>query len=298
MHDILPFLSAHEGQPVAIAIVVETWGSSPRPVGSMMAVTPDGRIAGSVSGGCVEGAVIDTALRVIGSGQPEELEFKELSPEDVWAVGLSCGGRIKVLVILASDPAMAGAREFASSRRPFSLAINGLAVTLHPGVDSNGLFYPAPERLIVVGGVHIAVPLLAFARELGFETILIEPRASFADAARFPVPPDQVFAAWPGDVLGTAVEVDASTYAVLLTHDPKIDDQALQFLLRSEAAYVGCLGSRTTQAQRRERLTAEGYLAEEVGRIRGPVGLAIGAKTPAEIALSIVAEIVQLRRIG
>ncbi len=294
MHDILPFLAANEDQRIAIAIVVETWGSSPRPVGSMMAVTQDGRIAGSVSGGCVEGAVIETALRVIESGAAEELEFKELSPEDVWAVGLSCGGRIKVLVVPASHPAMVGARSKAATRQPFGLRISDTEIKI-VGVGE-GLSYPAPERLLIIGGVHIAVPLLSMARELGFETILIEPRSSFADAARFPVPPDQVFATWPSAILGKEVEVDASTYAVLLTHDPKIDDQALKFLLKSDAAYIGCLGSRTTQAQRRARLAEEGFTEAEVARIHGPVGLAIGAKTPAEIALSIMAEIVQTRR--
>lgn len=295
MHDILPFLAANQDQRLAIAIVVETWGSSPRPVGSMMAVTSDGRIAGSVSGGCVEGAVIETALRVIHSGLAEELEFKELSPEDVWAVGLSCGGRIKVLVVPGDHPAMIEARKRASARKPFSLQIDGTAVSVSED-PASGLSYPAPERLLVIGGVHIAVPLLSMARDLGFETILIEPRSSFADAARFPVPPDRVFAAWPSAVLGQEFQVDASTYAVLLTHDPKIDDQALHILLRSDAAYIGCLGSRTTQAQRRARLAEEGFTEAEVARIHGPVGLAIGAKTPAEIALSIMAEIVQTRR--
>lgn len=295
MHDILPFLAANEDQRIAIAIVVETWGSSPRPIGSMMAVTSDGRIAGSVSGGCVEGAVIETALRVIQSGQAEELEFKELSPEDVWAVGLSCGGRIKVLVVPGDHPSMIEARERASARQPFSLQIQETVVSVSENPTS-GLSYPAPERLLIIGGVHIAVPLLSMARELGFETILIEPRSSFADAARFPVPPDRVFAAWPSSVLGHELQVDASTYAVLLTHDPKIDDQALKFLLKSDAAYIGCLGSRTTQAQRRARLAEEGFTEAEIARIHGPVGLAIGAKTPAEIALSIMAEIVQTRR--
>lgn len=293
MRELLPFLDRHSDQPIAIAIVVETWGSSPRPAGSMMAVTASGQVAGSVSGGCVEGAVIETAHEVLRTGVARELEFSELKPEDVWAVGLSCGGRIQVLVVPADDPAMREARDRAARREPFGLRIEGTRVDVT--AEPASLNYPAPERLVVVGGVHIAIPLVAFAKELGFETILIEPRTSFADPARFPVPPDRIEAGWPGVVL-EGLGVDASTYAVLLTHDPKIDDQALRLLLRSPAAYIGCLGSRTTQAQRRERLRAEGFTEEEVARIRGPVGLSIGAKTPAEIAISIVAEIVQIRR--
>lgn len=294
MHDILSFLTSNRDERIAIAIVVQTWGSSPRPAGSMMAVTESGRMAGSVSGGCVEGAVIETAQEVIHTGQAKELEFNELKPEDVWAVGLSCGGRIQVLVVPGDHPAITEAQNLARSRQPFGLRIEGVALETSPlGVGS--LDYPAPERLVVIGGVHIAVPLFAFAKELGFETILIEPRATFADAERFPVPPDSTYKQWPSEALHS-IGVDAWTYAVLLTHDPKIDDQALRVLLRSEAAYIGCLGSRSTQGQRRERLLGEGFSTEELDRIHGPVGLSIGAKTPPEIALAIMAEIVATRR--
>lgn len=345
MRDLLSFLTQADeaGERTAIAIVTETWGSSPRPVGSMMAVSESGKMAGSVSGGCVEGAVIEAAQEVIQSGRPNSLEFTELKDEDVWAVGLSCGGRIHVSVFPGADPALLAARSLAATRTPFSLEITAGQVKLaelpsptsreggdascpalsspSPRVGERGLggealnsdsskplgsktnlHYPAPERLLIIGGVHIAIPLVAFAKELGFETILIEPRASFADESRFPVKPDQIRQTWPANILGDhsdradGISPDASTYAVLLTHDPKIDDQALRILLKGPAAYIGCLGSRTTQAQRRERLTAEGFNEQELDRIHGPVGLAIGAKTPAEIALAIMAEITATRR--
>lgn len=299
MHDILPFLDAgrESGKRMAIAIVVQTWGSSPRPAGAMMAVSEDGRVAGSVSGGCVEGAVIKAAMAVIKYGTPQRLEFDELKDEDVWAVGLSCGGRIDIAVFRADHEVLLAASKRAHSRVPFHLTVEMSetpTLALDEG-DGIHLGYPAPERLVIIGGVHIAIPLLAFARELEFETILIEPRSTFAQPDRFPVPADRVIESWPAPALEELV-LDASTYAVLLTHDPKIDDQALHILLRSEVAYVGSLGSRSTQSQRRDRLAKEGFTEEEIARIHGPVGLSIGAKSPAEIALSIMAEIVQVRR--
>jgi len=299
MHDILDFLDSgrNAGRPMAVAIVEQTWGSSPRPVGSMMAVDTDGRIAGSVSGGCVEGAVIEAAMETIRDGRPRRLEFSELKDEDVWAVGLSCGGRISVVIFPADAPALTKAETLARNRTSFSLFVQAdpLDLSMEPIPGAATLTYPATERLVVVGGVHIAVPLLAMAREVGFETILIEPRRTFADAARFPVSPDRVFSTWPEEAFPEII-VDESTYAVLLTHDPKIDDQALRILLRSPARYIGCLGSRTTQAQRRIRLAEEGFEDPEIARIRGPVGLSIGARTPAEIAVSILAEMIEVRR--
>jgi len=143
--------------------------------------------------------------------------------------------------------------------------------------------------------VHIALPLVAFAGELGFRTSVIEPRETLAREERFRSLPDDLEHEWPHLTLGSE-RIDSNTFAVVLTHDPKIDDPALRILIRSKAAYIGALGSKTTHAKRKERLLAEGFSEEEVGRIRGPVGLPLGAKTPAEIALSIIAEIIQVRR--
>lgn len=377
MRDILDAVQRwfQEGHRFAIAIVASTWGSSPRPAGSMLAVCEDGRTSGSVSGGCVEGAVIEEALRVITSGRMSVLEFEGMDPEDVWRVGLSCGGRIMVVVCPVpawhglpgldldheASPALSQpsghpwdwppAFALARGRKPFVLVVsaNGAQVVepsrpflprgervgiegvqpdelrertreRHPGAGSppeedrvqralqayesresgehDGVFYfvhRRPDRLLIVGGVHIAIPLLRLARELDFETILIEPRPAFATGERFEAAPDETYTEWPDQALAK-LELDDDTYAVLLTHDPKIDDVALRILLKSPVRYIGALGSRTTQAQRRARLLEEGFTQAEVDRISGPVGLPIGAKTPAEIALSIMAEMVQVRR--
>ena len=316
MRDILEFVERclQEGKRFAIAVVTQTWGSSPRPVGSMMAVSEDGTIAGSVSGGCVEGAVIEAAQRALASGSCEVLRFDQLDPEDVWSVGLSCGGKIEVLVSLPGgdwEEAFARARENVA----FDLEIWEQGARIHelPLAPMNGgerglggegecvlprhfLYHHRwADQLVILGGVHIAVPLIVMAKTLGFQTILIEPRPAFADPSRFEVQPDEILEEWPDKAL-EQVHLDGSTYAVLLTHDPKIDDAALRILLRSEVRYIGALGSRTTQEQRRSRLREEGFSAEEVARISGPVGLDIGAITPAEIAVSILAEIVQVRR--
>jgi len=286
-----------EGKGVAIAVVTRTWGSSPRPVGSMMAVADDGSISGSVSGGCVEGAVIEAAHRALSSGIGESLRFEQLDPEDVWSVGLSCGGRIEVLVSPWKG-AWGEALDLASRGLVFDLAIDESGSRLLDRASDPSAFvfrYRRADRLLIVGGVHIAIPLIAIAKQVGFDTILIEPRAGFADPSRFPDPPASTIARWPSEALAN-LELDETAYAVLLTHDPKIDDEALRVLLKSDVRYIGALGSRTTQAQRRERLLAEGFSPQELDRIHGPVGLAIGALTPSEIALSIVAEIVRVRR--
>ena len=315
MRDILEFAMSRlaDGRRIAIAVVTETWGSSPRPAGSMMAVAEDGSIAGSVSGGCVEGAVIAAAQRVLSTGVGETLRFDQLDPEDVWSVGLSCGGRIEVLVSPcdgAWEEAFARARENVA----FDLDIweQGARIRDLPLAPMNGgerglggegqsvlprhfLYrHRLADQLVVVGGVHIAVPLIALAKTLGFHTVLIEPRAVFSEAERFSVRPDTILNAWPDTAL-EKLPLGETTYAVLLTHDPKIDDVALRVLLESEARYIGALGSRTTQAQRRDRLASEGFTEEQLARIHGPVGLEIGARSPEEIALSILAEVVKVR---
>jgi xanthine dehydrogenase accessory factor len=151
------------------------------------------------------------------------------------------------------------------------------------------------ERLIIVGAVHIAIPLVGFARQLGFETIVVDPRPALASPERFDVAPDKIVSKWPEQALAE-IDITPETYAVVLTHDPKIDDVALEAFLRSPAKYVGALGSRATQEKRRVYLREKGFTEEDLARIHGPVGLNIGARSPEEIALAIVAEIVQVRR--
>lgn len=300
-----------DGHAFATALVIQTWGSSPRPVGALMGIREDGVVVGSVSGGCVESAVIQAALEALADGQPRLLDFGSLTDEQVWEVGLSCGGQIRVWV----DPRP-------TTRRGWGLVEPQVIITklatgdqwvwpddgvppeqaaiadMRTTQERDGWFYQvvsAPDRLLIIGAVHIAVPLVRFAKSLEFEVIVVDPRSSLASSERFPDPPDQMLVGWPDDVL-PSLALDASTYAVVLTHDPKIDDAALVHLLRSPVAYVGALGSRMTQAKRRGYLAEQGFSEAEMDRIHGPVGLDIGARTPEEIALAIMAEIVQIRR--
>jgi xanthine dehydrogenase accessory factor len=295
-----------------------------------MGVRYDGAVVGSVSGGCVESAVIQEALAALTKGVPKMLDFGALSDESVWEVGLSCGGRIQVWVdpepmkrevwqkaldLLEHDrPAVMVTRyepfdqwlwapAHVSPNGPASLIqtiqdayANRTSQETQAGEQTYFLHVlPTRERLVIVGAVHIAIPLVKFARELGFETVLIDPRPMLASADRFPVVPDKIIAEWPESALAS-VEITEETYTVVLTHDPKIDDVALAVFLRSPAVYIGALGSRMTQEKRRKKLVEEGFTDQDLARIRGPVGLSIGARSPEEIAISIMAEIVQVRR--
>lgn len=303
-----------EGLGAALATVVQTWGSAPRRVGSQLVIGGDGRIEGSVSGGCVEGAVIVEAQEAIEAGEHRLLEFG-VSDEDAFAVGLACGGTIKVLVepvgsALPEDllEELVKAR---AARRPVAYEVNletGVRRLLHDsypermrmdrsGMEADGATFVAvhnpPLRLIVVGAVHIAQALVPMARIAGYDPVIIDPRETFADAARFPG--ERIERDWPDEVLAR-LGLDRRTALVLLTHDPKIDDPALEAALRSEVFYIGALGSTRTHARRLERLRAAGFSEAETGRIHGPVGLDIGAAGPAEIAVAILAEMTAVLR--
>ena len=333
MRDVLPILQswAEDGRRFATATVTQTWGSSPRPIGSTMGVREDGLVCGSVSGGCVETAVIEASIAALQDGKPREMVFHGLEDGAVWDVGLSCGGKIQVWI----DPDPAG-RDVETWRRiekrvrtdepivvattiePFERivwtpddCVAGAPPELTAEIEAayrsrtSGTVQvlgrtwflhvlACRERLVIVGAVHIAMPLIQFAKALGFETIVVDPRAALASIERFQNGPDRIVVDWPDKAL-RSMPLTEATYAVTLTHDPKIDDAALAILLRSPVAYIGALGSRTTQAKRRRDLTALGFTESEIDRIHGPVGLNIGARTPEEIALSIIAEIVQVR---
>lgn len=308
------------GVGAALATVVETWGSAPRPVGSQLAISGTGAIAGSVSGGCVEGAVVAEAVAALADGQPRVLGF-DVSDDTAFANGLACGGRIRVLVEPVGEGGVALSAalldRLAAARadgRPVALVTNlvdwGRAL-VRPGVDPevdarlradrsglapDGRFiavHAAPLRLIVVGATHIAQPLIAIARTCGFAPVLIDPRSAFATAERFPETP--VLDDWPDEAIGKLAP-DARSAIVTLTHDSKLDDPALIAALRSDAFYIGCLGSRRTHAARVERLAEAGLPPDRIARLQGPVGLAIGATSPAEIAVSIMAQIIQRLR--
>jgi len=329
LREILPTLETWtaEGRKFATATVTQTWGSSPRPIGAVMGVRDDGLVCGSVSGGCVETAVIEASIAALSDGQPRELKFEAVTEDSVWDVGLSCGGQIQIWIdpdpvaknieqwslisdrLKADEPTvlvtnfkshlsqvwtpgspdpLAGAVERAYDRRSsIEVEVEGERVFLN--------VLAARERLVIVGSVHIAVPLVKFAKELGFETIVVDPRGTFASSERYPTLPDRIVVAWPTEAF-EQITLTADTFVAVLTHDPKIDDVALSIVLKHPVAYVGALGSRVTQAKRRDNLRELGFTDEDMARIHGPIGLNIGARTPEEIALSIMAEIIQVRR--
>jgi xanthine dehydrogenase accessory factor len=315
------------GQRLALATVVRTWSSAPRTVGSHLAIAEDGAFWGSVSGGCVEGAVIEEALAIIAGEPARVLEFDIADPHAL-DVGLSCGGRIQIrvealderraalfdriaaahrdkraaaLIIRSEDGAWAllddSAIEtdeealFDSSlvRAAASLALqSGRSESIESDRDYFIRAYPCPARLYLIGAVHIAQVLAPMAIQAGFETCVIDPRSAFATRERFE--PVVVCTDWPDDALRNA-GITHSDAIVTLTHDPKLDDPALACALESPAFYIGALGSRRTHAQRLERLAALGF-ADAVRRIHGPVGLPIGGRSPAEIAVSILAHVI------
>jgi len=297
-----------EGAGAVLATVVQTWGSAPRRVGAQLVIAGDGRIEGSVSGGCVEGAVILEALDALAEGGSRVLEFG-VSDGDAFAVGLACGGTIRILVEpVGSALPLAVLEELVAAqkaRRAVAYEINlvsGKARLLfdayrerlhsgHSGFEPDGETFVAvhnpPLRLIVVGAVHIAQALVPMAQIAGYKAVVIDPRSSFATAERFP---DAVLMDdWPDEAV-MALELDHRSAVVLLTHDPKLDDPALHAALGRDCFYIGALGSKRTHAKRLDRLTAAGFAPDELARIHGPVGLDIGAANPAEIAVAILAQ--------
>ncbi len=305
------------GRGAVLATVVETWGSAPRAAGSMMVVDRSGSMMGSVSGGCVEGAVVLEAAEALAESKARLLTYG-VSDDDAFAVGLACGGTIRVLVepvgVLPED-VLAGLVAARAAQVPVALVTDlatfdrmlvgageDAAVDARLRSDKSGIeegrfiaVHNPALRLIVVGAVHIAQSLMEMARICGFAPVLIDPRSSFGAAARFPG--EVIVGDWPDEAM-VRLAPDARTAVVTLTHDPKLDDPALACALRSPAFYVGCLGSKRTHAKRVDRLTERGFAEAEIARLHAPVGLDIGARNPAEIALSIMAEICQVLRKG
>jgi len=327
------WLAAGEAD-IALATVINTWGSAPRKVGGKMAFTAGGRlIAGSVSGGCVEGAVISAGDEVLATGRPQLLHFG-VADETAWGVGLGCGGTIDVIVecldrdIYAAtrDPILANGSVTAVTviGGPDGLVGRKLAVSgdvvrgsIDPQLDMTvvelagqtrqamryslpgevelfiDVMRPSPA-LIMVGGAHVAIALAQMARILGYRTIVVDPRRAFGSEARFP-DVDQLIQAWP-DKAFAEHSITHDSAVVTLSHDPKLDDPALRAALNSDAFYIGALGSRKTTAKRRERLVEMGFNDAQLARIHAPVGLEIGADSPEEIALAIMAQIVAVYR--
>jgi xanthine dehydrogenase accessory factor len=322
-HDLIPeaALAWHrEGKGAALATVIETWGSAPRQAGSQLAISGEGEILGSVSGGCVEGAVIAEALDALQDRKSRILTFG-VSDETAFAAGLACGGTIRVLVEPVGEGPEALPEPMLAALTAARSATHALAVVTQPeswtrtvvspgqdpavdarfksdrsGMEEDGRFiavHNPPLRLIVIGAVHIAQPLLQIARTCGYAPTLIDPRAAFGSADRFPG--ETILDDWPDEALAKLAP-DARTAIVTLTHDAKLDDPAIRFALTSPAFYLGCLGSTRTHAKRVDRLTEAGFTGDQIAKIHAPVGLDIGAKTPAEIAVSVMAQITETLR--
>jgi xanthine dehydrogenase accessory factor len=326
------------GEAIAIATVLQTWGSSPRCAGAKMALTAQGPICGSVSGGCVEGVVYETGLDVIKTGQPRLLHFG-VTNETAWDVGLACGGSIDVFVQRIDREWYAALRPFIDADRSSVIAtvISGsidllarsiivtdtgeMIGTLGAGIDravaaaaqkalctgqSQRCTIEAPQpieifldviapalEIITIGGVHIAIALTQIAKIMGYRTTVIDPRGVFGTETRFPHV-DRLIHAWPAEAL-RQINLSCLSAVVMLTHDPKLDDPALQIALPSAAFYVGALGSQVTQEQRRQRMLAAGISESNLAKLHGPIGIDLGGRTPEEIALAVMAEIVAVR---
>lgn len=330
MRDVLPDVMSwrERGEQIALATVVGVKRSAPRPPGAKMAVNENGEISGGVSGGCVEGAVVEIADQVMRGADPRLLHFG-IADSEAWDVGLPCGGEIDVWV---QEYAPSRFDEIAGSggRAVEVTAIEGTSLGAKLLVEADGarsgtlgapelddeaariasdvmwaemserhgslffdVVYPAP-RLILFGAVDIAASLCTLARDTGWRPYVVDPRAQFATRERFP-DAEEVVAAWPEEAFAKIGGIDRATSIAVLTHDPKLDDAALLIALRSEARFVGAMGSRRAQETRRERLTAAGVTDEELARLAAPLGLDLGAMNRQETALSILAEVVAAR---
>ena len=271
------------GDDVALATVVATRQSAPRPVGSVLGVTADGELAGSVSAGCVENEVYAEARDVLAGGPSRERTYG-ITDEQAIGVGLPCGGEIDVFVARA-DPDLL--------RRAVEELERGRVVTVEPAGDRLELSSRPAPRLVVVGAVDTAEALCRLARDLGWRTIVVDPRELWATSERVPSA-DEIAVEWPDDAL-VRLNPDDGTAVVVLAHQDQIDLPALQTALGGDAFFVGAIGSRRTQGRRREALLELGVDESDVDRIRGPVGLDVGAQTPAETAVAIMAEILAVR---
>lgn len=302
MRDIAQELRAWNaaGEEIALATVVETWGSSPRPLGSKLAVTRSGKMAGSVSNGCIEGAVFEEAQEVLKSGQPKLAAFG-VADDLAFEVGLACGGHIEVYIQRLDDSHRAALDAVAAEREgrlvtdldtgatTFELGAGETAVPERRG----GVFFEpvlTPAQMVIVGAIHIAIPLHRLAKVMGYRVTVVDARSQFATRERFPEA-DEVIRAWPDEAL-PRLRLDRSTALVILTHDPKFDLPALRAALASQAGYIGAIGSRKTNANRLEQLRDEGYAAGDLARVHGPIGLDLGGRSAEDTALAIMAEVV------
>lgn len=328
MRALLPeYARMREREPVGRAVVVSVWGSAPQAEGAAMLVSASGAMAGSVSGGCVETAAAEAVQAAIAAGAPQLIRYG-ISDARAWEVGLSCGGTLELLVepevaaevldaaagpggvvvatvldgpaigrrLTVVDPARGDDSELATLAFEALRTGRSRKATIPLDGQDATVFLEAfcrPPRLVVFGGVHVAAELVPLARALGYRTMVADGRPAFLTRDRFALA-DELIVGWPDEAFAQA-GLDSATAVAVLTHDPKFDDPALLIALRSPAMYVGAIGSRKTQAARRERLRAAGLTEVELGRLFGPIGLDLGGRSPAETALAILAEITAAR---
>ena len=336
MRDILTDIQhwQKEGDVIALATVIQSWGSAPRKVGSHMAFTLSGKITGSVSGGCVENAVIEAGMQTLKTNHPQLLHFG-VADETAWEVGLACGGSIDVFVqpldaqifqelkrVIKNEEStkhitvIGGADEslgkqvliqenqivsgsFGNETDSLVLSLSSeistsRRVKLNESVEVFANVIQPSPTLVVVGGVQIAIALVSLAKTLGYQTILIDPRKAWGNETRFPHV-DKLIQMWVDDAF-EQIKINSATAVAVLTHDPKIDDPAIKLALNSSAFYVGALGSKNTNAKRNERFRSDGVSESQINNIHAPIGLDIGAQNPEEIALAIMSQIVQTFR--
>jgi len=306
MREVLDELNewTRDGEEIAIATVIETWGSSPRPLGSKMLVTRSGKMAGSVSNGCIEGAVFEEAQKVLKSGTPKVAAFG-VTDDVAFEVGLACGGHIEVFVqplgrVHQQLIGMLNHNQPATLRTDLANGDTELVEGTPPGSEvarrDGDVFvepFRRPAHLVIIGAIHIAIPLHRLAKLMGYRVTVIDARAKFATKERFPEA-DELIVAWPDEAMAK-VAIDNSTYVVILTHDPKFDLPALRSVLKKEAGYIGAIGSRKTNQNRFDALRKEGFTEEQLGRVHGPIGLDLGGRGAEETALGILAEITAVR---
>ncbi|MFC9353357.1 XdhC family protein [Arthrobacter sp. NPDC057013] len=344
MRDILEDIASwhRDGRRFAVATVVRTWNSSPRPAGASMAVAEIGEVIGSVSGGCVEGAVYEVAREVLETGVPQLVRYG-VSDDNAFAAGLTCGGILELLVQVADStafPDLGKVMEAVAARRPVAIATiivgsdslghrlvvepsgtrgslgpeglteavasgalgmleHGTSGVLHVGSegerrsDEVSVFVESmapPPRMIVFGAIDFAAAVARIGKFLGYHVTVCDARPLFATKARFPEA-DEIVVAWPHQYL-SKTDVDERTVLCVLTHDPKFDGPLLERALRTQAGYIGAMGSRRTHDMRIAQLRETGFSEEELAKLRSPIGLDLGARTPEETAVSIAAEII------
>ncbi|PKN97376.1 MAG: hypothetical protein CVU42_16360 [Chloroflexi bacterium HGW-Chloroflexi-4] len=329
----------NQNKSIAIATIVKANGSPMRPIGSKMAVTTDQQITGSVTGGCIEGAVYEEAQEVLTNGTPKTVRFGVASDQTPWEIGLSCGSSLDVYIeslksaswqshyssiqqnldenqlfavvtLLNGEDTGAKLLVWPDGRTQGSFgspdlegaALNAAmqqlmtrdpkAVKLSDDVEAFIDVFLPPSRLIIVGAVHIAIPMVGLAKALGFRTLVVDPRKPYNNRERFPEA-DELILEWPSEAV-ERLNPDQGTFIAVVSHDDKLDNPALAAALKSEAAYVGVLGTKRNVAKRLDALRELGVAEEQLARLHAPIGLDIGAVQPEEIALSVLAEIVAI----